>query len=70
MTQHDFGRRHVYLVDSGVGYDGEGGAEMGAWEEAMERWSVVSFIHVIWVMQGEDRERHYQDGSLLGFLDK
>ena len=43
---------------------------MGAWEEAMERWSVVSFIHVIWVMQGEDRERHYQDGSLLGFLDK
>ena len=23
----------------------------------MERWSVVSFIHVLLVMQGEDREK-------------
>ena len=37
--------------------DGEGDAAIGAWKEAMERWSVVSFIHVLLVMQGEDPEK-------------
>ena len=38
-------------------YDGEGDKEMGAWKEAMERWSAVSFIHVLSIMQGEDPEK-------------
>ena len=41
---------------------------MGAWEEAMERWSVVSFVHVFLVMQGDDREKHYAFRQIVDLL--